>query len=137
MNFATGDWFPFGSVASKHYSLLKRSPLLPYEELLCNEALVLNKRLSSADSLSLVQTKEFSSCISIMISFVQLMRFHHHSRWLLMTIGARMCHSSYLTGTVLCSICRRDCYVSYFQCYCNLQPICLHHGKDKYKMMFR
>ncbi|WOL13228.1 lysine-specific demethylase JMJ706-like isoform X1 [Canna indica] len=131
VNFATGDWFSFGYAASKHYAFLKRSPLLPYEELLCKEALLLSNRFSNAVSLNLVQIKDFPSQRSVKIAFVQLIRFQHYARWLLMNFGARMHHSSDLTGTVLCSICKRDCYISYFQCNCNLQPVCLHHVKER------
>ncbi|CAL9145855.1 unnamed protein product [Musa hybrid cultivar] len=131
VNFATGGWFPFGAAASKHYASLKRSPLLPYEELLCKEAKFLDDRLSNADSLNFVPSKHFSSQSSIKISFVLLIRFQHHARWVLMKFGACMRLSSDVIGTVLCSICRCDCYVSYFQCNCNLQPICLRHVMER------
>ncbi|KAK9150279.1 hypothetical protein Syun_008588 [Stephania yunnanensis] len=41
VNFAIGDWFPMGVVANKRYALLNRVPLLPHEELLCKEAMLL------------------------------------------------------------------------------------------------
>ncbi|KAK9160107.1 hypothetical protein Syun_006448 [Stephania yunnanensis] len=40
VNFAIGDWFPMGVVASRRYALLNRVPLLPHEELLCKEAML-------------------------------------------------------------------------------------------------
>ncbi|XP_042470245.1 lysine-specific demethylase JMJ706-like [Zingiber officinale] len=131
VNFAPDDWFQFGSIASNHYALLKRSPLFSYEELVCKEAVLLDNRFFNANSLNLRQVKDFSSQRMIMISFVQLIRLQHRARWLLKKGGAHMHHSSNLTGIVLCSICRRDCYLCYFQCHCNSQPVCLHHVKER------
>nr|GEX86455.1 hypothetical protein [Tanacetum cinerariifolium] len=37
VNFAIGDWFLLGSIASHRYALLNRTPLLPHEELLCKD----------------------------------------------------------------------------------------------------
>ncbi|KAL3652023.1 hypothetical protein CASFOL_001704 [Castilleja foliolosa] len=49
VNFAIGDWFPLGSSASRRYSLLNRIPLLPQEELLCKEAMLLHANLELED----------------------------------------------------------------------------------------
>ncbi|XP_074577243.1 lysine-specific demethylase JMJ706-like [Curcuma longa] len=125
VNFAIGDWFPFGNMASKRYALLNRMPLLPHEELLCREAQFLSNRLSTSDSKSHVpSTEESMSQRSVKLSFVYLMRFQHFARWTLMKLGARTCIKS---ENVLCSICRRDCYVSHVRCICSKDPICFRH----------
>ncbi|XP_073111647.1 lysine-specific demethylase JMJ13 isoform X2 [Elaeis guineensis] len=128
VNFAIGDWFPLGAVASQRYALLNRTPLLPHEELLCKEAVLLSKRLSNADSKE--PSEAFDSQHSIKVSFVHLMRFQHRARWSLMKMGARMCYNSDFPLLVPCSICRRDCYVSYVKCNCHVGPICLRHEKE-------
>lgn len=63
----------------------------------------------------------------IKVSFVNLMRFQHYARWCLMKLGARASYSSNFPEMMLCSICKRDCYVVYIRCNCNTGPICLHH----------
>ncbi|MFS7935326.1 putative [histone H3]-dimethyl-L-lysine(36) demethylase [Helianthus anomalus] len=42
VNFAIGDWFPLGSIATRRYALLNRTPLIPHEELLCKEAMLIS-----------------------------------------------------------------------------------------------
>lgn len=126
MNFAIGDWFPLGAVASWRYAHLNRIPLLPHEELLCQEAMLLYTSLvledleySSADLVS-------HRCIKV--SFVNLMRFQHRARWLVMKSRACTGISPNYHGTVVCSICKRDCYIAYLNCNCYLHPVCLRHG---------
>jgi hypothetical protein len=127
VNFAIGDWFPLGAVASRRYAFLNRVPLLPHEELLCKEAKLLYTSLeledldySSADSVS-------NRCV--MISFVNLMRFLHCARWALMKSRACTGVSSFTHETIGCSICKRDCYVAYISCNCYMHPpVCLRHG---------
>ncbi|KAK5771300.1 hypothetical protein PVK06_047494 [Gossypium arboreum] len=43
VNFAFGDWFPWGAVAGLVYAHICRMVILPYEELLCKEAIILSK----------------------------------------------------------------------------------------------
>lgn len=62
-------------------------------------------------------------------AFVQFMRAQHYARWLLIKSGARLFYKSDIQATVYCGICKRDCYVSHYMCSCNLDPLCLHHGK--------
>nr|GFB17509.1 hypothetical protein [Tanacetum cinerariifolium] len=50
VNFAIGDWFPSGSIATRRYALLNRTPLLPHEELLCKEAMLLSSARDHKDS---------------------------------------------------------------------------------------
>ncbi|XP_059444192.1 lysine-specific demethylase JMJ13 isoform X1 [Corylus avellana] len=125
VNFAIGDWFPLGAVASRRYAFLNRVPLLPHEELLCKEAKLLYTSLeledldySSADSVS-------NRCVKI--SFVNLMRFQHCARWALMKSRACTGVSSFAHETIVCSICKRDCYVAYISCNCYMHPVCLRH----------
>lgn len=126
------DWFPVGAVASQYYALYKRMPLLPYEELLCKEAMLLYRNLSELDlndPAPVIDDLLPQQCIKA--SFVQLMRFQHHTRWLLMRSGACMQSSEFVSEfprAVLCNLCNRECYLSYVICNCNTQPICLHHG---------
>lgn len=126
VNFAIGDWFPLGSIASRRYALLNRMPLLPHEELLCKEAMLLHTSLQLEDS-------EYSSAElichrSVKISFVNLMLFQHCDRWCLMKARAYSGVSPISHGTILCSLCKRDCYVAYLNCNCHLHPVCFRHG---------
>ncbi|GMH26776.1 hypothetical protein Nepgr_028619 [Nepenthes gracilis] len=126
VNFAIGDWFPLGAVASRRYALLNRVPVLPLEELLCKEAMLLHRSLELGH-LEYSPTNLVSEC-SIKISFVRLMRFQHHARWCL--TKARVCLgvSTHSHSTILCSQCKRDCYVAYVNCSCLLHPVCLRHA---------
>lgn len=126
VNFAIGDWFPLGAIASWRYAHLNRTPLLPHEELLCKEAMLLHTSLELEDldysSLDLAP----HHCIKI--SFVKLMRFLHRARWYMMKSMA--CSSVFPNtyGTILCSLCKRDCYVAFINCNCSSHPVCLRHG---------
>ncbi|KAF6148542.1 hypothetical protein GIB67_042501 [Kingdonia uniflora] len=131
VNFAIGDWFPLGAVARRRYALLNRVPLLPHEELLCKEAMLLAKSTST----SKLKVPEYSStdlishqCIKV--SFVNLMRFYHRARWSLMKSRACASVSSNAHGTVLCGLCKRDCYVAYIKCNCHVNLICLLHESE-------
>ncbi|PIN22815.1 [histone H3]-lysine-36 demethylase [Handroanthus impetiginosus] len=125
VNFAIGDWFPLGSIASRRYALLNRVPLLPQEELLCKEAMLLyaNVELEDPD----YSYGDFVSHNSIKVSFVNLMRFQHHARWCLMKLKECTAVTSFSHGTILCSLCKRDCYVAYLNCQCYSHPLCLRH----------
>ncbi|XP_058085688.1 lysine-specific demethylase JMJ13-like isoform X2 [Magnolia sinica] len=131
VNFAIGDWFPLGAVASQRYSLLNRMPLLPHEELLCKEAMLLFERSSAPESRDLAPSSaDLVSQQCIKASFVHLMRFQHRARWSLMKLGARTSFSPASEGTILCSLCKRDCYVSCVKCNCHMDPICLRHDTE-------
>ncbi|KAH0642879.1 hypothetical protein KY289_033853 [Solanum tuberosum] len=125
VNFATGDWFPMGSISSRRYALLNRVPLLPHEELLCKEAMLLCTSLELEDP-------DYSSADlithhSIKVSFLNLMRFQHRARWCLARLKAFSGISLFTHGTILCSICKRDCYVAYLNCNCYAHAVCLRH----------
>nr|GEV76733.1 zinc finger MYM-type protein 1-like [Tanacetum cinerariifolium] len=70
---------------------------------------------------------DMASQVSIKASFVSLIRFQHRARWSLMRSRACMGVSEHSHGTILCSICKRDCYVAYINCNCYLHPVCLRH----------
>ncbi|KAL8552940.1 hypothetical protein ACS0TY_001566 [Phlomoides rotata] len=125
VNFAIGDWFPLGSIASRRYALLNRMPLLPQEELLCKEAMLL---YASAELEDPVYSYEDLKCHhSIKVSFVILIRFQHRARWCLMQSKECTAVSSFSHGTIICSLCKRDCYIAYVNCQCYLHPLCLRH----------
>ncbi|XP_028951612.1 lysine-specific demethylase JMJ13-like isoform X2 [Malus domestica] len=125
VNFAIGDWFPLGAIASRRYALLNRMPLLPHEELLCKEAMLLHTSLELEDSD--YSSADLVSHNRIKLSFVRLMRFQHRARWSLMKSGACTAVLPNSYGTVLCSLCKRDCYVAYNNCTCYMHPVCLRH----------
>ena len=127
VNFATGDWFSLGSIASRRYAVLNRMPLIPHEELLCKEAMILFKSLEIEDPD--YSSTDSVSHLSIKASFVTLMRFQHRARWCLMESRACIDVSPNPYGTILCSICKRDCYLAYLSCDCeDPHSICLRHS---------
>ncbi|GAB2273203.1 hypothetical protein Dimus_008006 [Dionaea muscipula] len=121
VNFAIGDWFPLGAVASRRYSHLNRVPLLPHEELVCKEAMFLHR------TLELEGPGNVASELAIKTSFVQLMRFQHRASWCLLKANVCSGVSKHSHGTILCSLCKRDCYLAYISCSCYLHPVCLRH----------
>ncbi|XP_038888623.1 lysine-specific demethylase JMJ706-like isoform X2 [Benincasa hispida] len=127
VNFAVSNWFPLGALASQRYALLNRVPLLPYEELLCKEAMLL---YTSSELDSDHASLDSVSHHSLKISFVSLIRFHHRARWLL--VKSRVCRgiSTRSHCTILCSLCKRDCYIAYVNCSCYGHPTCLRHDFD-------
>uniref|UniRef100_A0A7N0VI14 Lysine-specific demethylase JMJ706-like n=1 Tax=Kalanchoe fedtschenkoi TaxID=63787 RepID=A0A7N0VI14_KALFE len=128
VNFATSDWFKMGEVAGGRYALLNRVPLLPYEELLCKEAMLLNLKTEMEYSEHALTDKATSRLVKA--SFVKLMRFQHHARWLSMKSSACIGVQPNVHRVVLCSICKRDCYIAYLNCSCLSHPICLRHDID-------
>ncbi|KAK6263343.1 hypothetical protein QUC31_009159 [Theobroma cacao] len=125
VNFAVGDWFPLGAVASLRYAHLNRVPLLPHEELLCKEAMLLNTSLELEDLE--YSAADLASHHSIKVSFVKLMRFLHRARWSVMKSRACSSISPNYYRTVVCTLCKRDCYVAFINCSCYSHPICLRH----------
>ena len=128
VNFAMGDWFPFGAIASCRYAHLNRLPLLPHEELICKEAVLLNSS-SKPENLDITPT-ELSGQRSIKTAFVHLIRFLHVARWSLVKSGLCTGLVSNTYGTIVCSLCKRDCYLAFINCYCYSHPVCLRHGKS-------
>ncbi|KAL0644900.1 hypothetical protein Bca4012_043190 [Brassica carinata] len=129
VNFAMGDWFPFGAIASCRYAHLNRLPLLPHEELICKEAMLLNS-CPKPENLDF-SPAELSGQKNIKTAFVHLIRFHHLARWSLMK--SRLCTGlvSNTYGTIVCSLCKRDCYLAFINCQCYSHPVCLRHDVKK------
>ena len=110
MNFAVGDWFPLGEEASRRYALLRVVPIIPYEELICKEAMDLYNvslkngglNYSAADLVSHFFTK---------LSFVRLIRLYEQNLWHLSSTLKRFLSTirPIAQGTILCSRCKRDC----------------------------
>ncbi|KAG4134728.1 hypothetical protein ERO13_D08G175000v2 [Gossypium hirsutum] len=125
VNFAIGDWFPLGAVASLRYAHLNRVPLLPHEELLCKEAMLLYTSLE-LDDLDYLPA-DLASHYCIKVSFVKLIRFLHRARWSVMKSRACTSVSPYYYRTIVCTLCKRDCYVAFVNCSCCSHPVCLRH----------
>ncbi|KAJ0252746.1 Uncharacterized protein HA466_0118930 [Hirschfeldia incana] len=125
VNFAMGDWFPFGAIASCRYAHLNRLPLLPHEELICKEAMLLSS-CPKPENLDFTQA-ELSGQRSIKTAFVHLIRFLHLARWSLMKSGLCTGLVSNTYGTIVCSLCKRDCYLAFINCHCYSHPVCLRH----------
>ncbi|XP_038687784.1 lysine-specific demethylase JMJ706-like isoform X2 [Tripterygium wilfordii] len=128
VNFAIGDWFPLGAVASRRYAFLNRMPLLSHEELLCKEAMFLHTSLELEDPD--YSSTDFTSQHCVKVSFVKLMRFQHRARWSLMKSRGCIGLSPNPHGTILCTLCKRDCYIAFLNCSCCLHPVCLHHDME-------
>ncbi|XP_057746170.1 lysine-specific demethylase JMJ13-like [Arachis stenosperma] len=125
VNFAIGDWIPMGAIASTRYAYLKMLPIIPFEELLCKEAMQFYKSSKVRGSMS--KNIDFQSYLATVASFVQLMQFYEKA--LSRLKASRECSiSSNTVGTLICSNCHRDCYVAYLMCkHCYSLPICLYH----------
>ncbi|KAG2302153.1 hypothetical protein Bca52824_030804 [Brassica carinata] len=129
VNFAMGDWFPFGAIASCRYAHLNRLPLLPHEELICKEAMFLNSS-PKPENLDFTPA-ELSGQRSIKTAFVHLIRFLHLARWSLMKSGLCTGLVPNTYGTIVCSLCKRDCYLAFINCHCYSHPVCLRHDFKK------
>ncbi|XP_021305628.1 lysine-specific demethylase JMJ706 isoform X2 [Sorghum bicolor] len=130
VNFAIGDWFPLGSLASKRYALLNRTPLLAHEELLCRSAVLLSQKLLNCDPRSLDKLDHPYSQYCVKSCFVRLIRFQRRARGLLAKMGSQICYLPKTFPNLSCSMCRRDCYITHVLCGCNLDPVCLHHEQE-------
>uniref|UniRef100_A0A0A9GG39 JmjC domain-containing protein n=1 Tax=Arundo donax TaxID=35708 RepID=A0A0A9GG39_ARUDO len=130
VNFAIGDWFPLGSLASKRYALLNRTPLLAHEELLCRSAVLLSQKLLNRDPKSWDKSDHPYSQYCVKSCFVRLMRFQRRARGLLAKMGSQICYKPEAYSNLSCSMCRRDCYITHVLCGCNFDPVCLHHEQE-------
>ncbi|PKI45365.1 hypothetical protein CRG98_034169 [Punica granatum] len=131
-NFSIGDWFPFGALARRRYAALNRAPILPYEELLCKEAMLLSAS-SGLEESSCFSKAELDLRRCIKASFVKLMRLQHRARQSLTKAKTFNGIFPVSHGTILCNLCKRDCYVAYLNCKCYSHPVCLHHGVPSMK----
>lgn len=119
-------------------------PIIPYEELLCKEAMSFSKSWnnnrtagggggSSSSSLNTAASVSVS-VRNLKISFACLLRLHHHARWYLKKSRTSLrIHPKKKPqiATIFCVLCKRECYVAHFMCKCCPDPICLFHGKTK------
>ncbi|VAH05679.1 unnamed protein product [Triticum turgidum subsp. durum] len=127
VNFAIGDWFPLGSLASKRYALLNRTPFLAHEELLCRSAMLLSHKLSDPET---INSEHPYTQYCVKSSFVRLMRLQRRTRSLLAKMGSQIYYKPKMYSNLSCSMCRRDCYVTHVSCGCTFDPICLHHEQE-------
>ncbi|KAH9317823.1 hypothetical protein KI387_019592, partial [Taxus chinensis] len=119
VNFALVDWFTFGAAACKCYENLNRVQILPHEQLLCKEAMLLaNRRLCSGDR----------SQHSMKTAFVRLIRLQHQFCWLLKKQEVHVFNSLGYDNNVLCSVCNHWCYVAFGICQSNMHTVCLNHA---------
>ncbi|KAG4906172.1 hypothetical protein JHK84_054678 [Glycine max] len=72
VNFANGDWFQLGAAASRRYAHLRMMPLIPYEELLYKEAMLVYK--SSRVRSYKKKPEDTASYQAIMLPFLHLMQ---------------------------------------------------------------
>ncbi|XP_028753344.1 lysine-specific demethylase JMJ706-like [Neltuma alba] len=126
VNFAVSDWFPLGAEATRRYAHLGKMPMIPFEELLCNEAMLIYKAPNLKGSNNKLNLE---SDHATKLSFMQLMRFYDEALSRLES-SIKYSSSSNFLGTVVCSLCCRDCYVAFFLCkYCFTHPICISHDE--------
>ncbi|XP_060206392.1 lysine-specific demethylase JMJ13-like [Lycium barbarum] len=128
VNFAIGEWFLFGAAASERYALLGKAPIIPYEELLCAEAMLLSKSLARGPYCA----ADLNDVHCVMTSFSCLLRSYHHARWCLekLKTSLRMCSKP--QGSFTCILCKRLCYVAYIECKCYAGPVCLFHDYETF-----
>ncbi|GAV90459.1 JmjC domain-containing protein/JmjN domain-containing protein/zf-C5HC2 domain-containing protein, partial [Cephalotus follicularis] len=119
VNFAVGNWFPFGAAAGQRYALLRQMSILPYEELLCKEVIRYSKSKKLAEQLS--------DCL-IQISFLRHIRSLNNALWPLTNAPALFTYMSNSQGTILCNLCKRDCYLAFVECSSCYKRACLFHG---------
>ncbi|KAJ9185590.1 hypothetical protein P3X46_005202 [Hevea brasiliensis] len=126
VNFALGDWFPFGELASKRYARIGMMAILPCEEILCKEAVHLLKHEDLNRSSAGVATHN-----SVEVSFVRHMRLFSSALWKLKNRVENLKESSILLpnshGTIICGTCKRDCYLAFLECNQCFHLLCHFH----------
>ncbi|KAK9842710.1 hypothetical protein WJX74_001062 [Apatococcus lobatus] len=111
VNFATGNWFPYGADACERYRHLARLPVLPHEQLLCQEARHLRSRMHSGQR---HRDSAFAHTdATVRHAFIQLMQLQNEQRQELMAKGA-VCQEmpASITTSMPCGRCRHMAYVS-------------------------
>ncbi|EEF42369.1 lysine-specific demethylase JMJ706 [Ricinus communis] len=126
VNFAVGDWFPFGALASKLYARIGMMAILPCEEILCKEI----ARLLTHEEFG-CSSAEMASSKSVKSFFIQHMRIFNNSFWQLVNNVENTRDSSMLLpnshGTVICRTCKRDCYLAFLECNQCYNLLCHFH----------
>ncbi|KAI3719635.1 hypothetical protein L6452_20537 [Arctium lappa] len=126
VNFAARDWFPFGGAANERYAFLRKKPIIPYEELLCKEAMILSSKTQNDDTCD----PDAVSDRFIKVSFASLIRKHDRALFWLKSFDRSLRISSNLKETISCSLCKQDCYVANVICNCYVDPICVFHDTE-------
>ncbi|XWS58738.1 hypothetical protein CRYUN_Cryun08bG0060000 [Craigia yunnanensis] len=125
VNFAVGNWFPWGAVAGQEYAHLCKMVILPYEELLCKEAIILSK--SSNYRSSDYPSNESTSQTSVKSSFVHHIKSLKDALWHLNNLKASFRYSPNSQGTIVCQLCKRDSYLAFLECDGCFHHTCLFH----------
>ncbi|MCO5562401.1 hypothetical protein L7F22_016028 [Adiantum nelumboides] len=109
VNFAMGNWFPFGAATCLRYEYLNWKPLLPHEELLCKEAMLISELgLSLRDSLSYRQY----NCVKVafmafIFKLMKLLRSEEPSKLLQFSITyLAACADTHATVLILFATCK-------------------------------
>ncbi|KAM0039008.1 putative [histone H3]-dimethyl-L-lysine(36) demethylase [Helianthus debilis subsp. tardiflorus] len=119
VNFAARHWFPFGGSANERYAFLQKKPIIPYEEILCKEAMLLSSKNPKKDY-TCDPDADFNHFIKG--PFASLIHKYDDAISYMKSLDRSLRILSNLKESVSCSICKRDCYVAHVNCNCN-QPI--------------
>ncbi|XP_076901773.1 lysine-specific demethylase JMJ13-like [Bidens hawaiensis] len=127
VNFAARDWFPFGGAANERYAFLQKKPIIPYEEILCKEAMLISIKTAKKD-----YTCDLDAESNRLVKgpFASLIHKYDGAILYLKSLDRSLNILSNLKETVSCSLCMRDCYVAHVKCDCRLDPICVFHDKE-------
>ncbi|KAF5735435.1 putative transcription factor [Tripterygium wilfordii] len=79
VNFAVGDWFPFGAAATKRYAFLSMRGIIPHEELLCREAVLLFKSSKSEGFDCATVDLHLSSAVVVILLPAFSMKLSHYN----------------------------------------------------------
>ncbi|XP_019184182.1 PREDICTED: lysine-specific demethylase JMJ706-like [Ipomoea nil] len=127
VNIASWDWIPFGAAACHRYALLKRTPIIPYEQLLCKQAMLLAHYNSTVEDIVCVKS-----------SFACLLRLYDCACWCLKRVIMKPSSLTILPKSphqlVLCALCKRECYVAHLILSSQQRttaPICLFHADNE------
>ncbi|KAI8029099.1 Lysine-specific demethylase JMJ706 [Camellia lanceoleosa] len=127
VNFAIGNRFPLGAEASQCYALLHRMPIVPCEELLSKEAMLLSKSSNQEDS-SVVDSVSLHWYMLFTFHLTFLFPFPFPNPSSNPPTKHSVSESPNSQETIFCSLCKRECYVAHVTCNCCSNPICLFHG---------
>ncbi|MBA0881124.1 hypothetical protein Goshw_001434 [Gossypium schwendimanii] len=122
VNFAFGDWFHWGAVAGQVYAHSCRMVIVPSEELLCKEAIILSK----SSNYGITETAS-ESCVRS--SFVTHIESLNIVLWRLHNLEPSITYSAVSQGTIICQLRKRDCYLTFLECSRCFYHTCIFHGK--------
>ncbi|KAJ0794648.1 putative transcription factor & chromatin remodeling &Metalloenzymes JmjC family [Helianthus annuus] len=125
VNFAARDWFPFGGSANERYAFLQKKPIIPYEEILCKEAMLLSSKNPKKDY-TCDPDADFNRFVKG--RFASLIHKYDDAISYLKSLDRSLSIFSNSKESVSYSICKRDCYVAHVNCNCRVDPICVFHG---------